>query len=1599
MGALADTTTLSWITAEVDQALERVRQIIAKFEATPGDAAVLGACPEHLHQVSGALNMVGLSEATQFCETLEGSFANLDASPPSIAAVGVIGRGVLALKQYVDGLAHGEPNVPVRLYPAYRELAGLQGKADCAEKDLFFPDLTPPASAHPNPRALEPAELPAFLQAQRMGFQRGLLAWLLHRPGGLEDMCEALDAMHSVAMQLPERRALWWVAAGLMDALHEANDAEWLARAKALCKKLDFQIRDLAAGSRAVNDPLMRELLYAIACSSAGTQRLKDVRRIFGLDQLIPAAESSAPDLDSLQPAIEDARSRLQALKGAWQQYLMGEAAGAVRFREITASLQEKASRLLNPHFTRMLDAIALAGAKLPDPRPDDDLVIEMSAAFMLAEYILERFGKAPEDLEAQVRILSAWLTEAAAGKSADTPPAGLRAEFTQQISAMQLRAQVAREIVANLQHVEQVLDAYARGTAARDTLPALAPQLRQIHGALAVLRLERASEVLATCDAMIHAPGEIDMDWIAEGLSSLGFYLEPCLQGREPREQAIDFFLERFQQRAAPQPQHRAPTPAPQDEGLLQIFLEEATEVLASIEAALPICRAEPGNAEALATIRRGFHTLKGSGRMVGLDDLGEVAWEVEQVMNRWLEDKQPASAELLELVAAAANRFADWVTQLKQGQPIAVDVAAITALARKLDAHEPEQTVLEPEQTVLEPEQTVLEPEQTILEPEQAVLEPEQTILESEQTVLEPEQTILEPEQTILEPEQTILAIYLNEAAGHVATLVAQYKPASAVSDEFIRAAHTLAGSSRTAGFAAVADLAAALEQWTPFADRVVQPAEVALVGAVIDKLKSMVAALQRGEASGDAGEALGAMQQMTARFKVQRVMRDDIDEHLLPVFLEEAEELVPQIGSDLRDWRAQPEDPRIADALKRALHTLKGSARMAGAIRLGELTHLMESQVETALAAGRLPPELFDELESKMDRLSVDLDRMKEHNAPAPAPAAIAEPPLPGAAAMLRVNADTLDFLITESGEVAIARSRIEAELRQVKQALGDLADSIARLRTQLREVEIQADSQMQSRRSVLDERDRDFDPLEFDRYTRLQELTRMMAEGLNDATSIQQALLKNLDETDAALLQQTRIGRELQQDLMRMRAVPFATLSERLHRVVRQTAREIGRKAELAIQGAQIELDRGVIEHIAAPLEHMLRNAVAHGVEDPRARSAAGKPETARITIELRQEANEIVIILADDGTGLDVQKLRSKAVEKGLLAADRELSEPEQNQLVFLTGLSTVDAVTELAGRGVGMDVVRTEIAAVNGRIDIASSRGTGTTFTIFVPLTLAVTQTVMVQAGVATLAISSATVEQVLRLKADAMATLYEKRQVEFQGRVYPLHSLRQLLGERAAVEIQDYNSVLLLRSGIQRVAVHVDKLLGNQEIVVKNIGPQLSRIAGVTGATVLADGRIVLIVNPVQLAQRKAAAGAWLGEITGVIGARASTPLVMVVDDSLTVRKFTSRLLEREGYRVVTAKDGLDAIEKLKDRLPEVMLVDIEMPRMDGFDLTRIVRGDPRTVGIPIIVISSRTAEKHRSRAAALGVNAFIGKPYPETELLEHISACLRRP
>ena len=745
----------------------------------------------------------------------------------------------------------------------------------------------------------------------------------------------------------------------------------------------------------------------------------------------------------------------------------------------------------------------------------------------------------------------------------------------------------------------------------------------------------------------------------------------------------------------------------------------------------------------------------------------------------------------------------------------------------------------------------------------------------------------------------------------------------------------------------------------------------------------------------------------------------VRDDVDEQLLPVFLEEADELMPKVSESLRAWREAPSNEQQANLLKRLLHTMKGSSRMAGAMRIGELAHEIESRV---LSVAKLSHRegYWDGIEHELDRVSGLIEELRT-GTPSALEADITQSKEVDSEEnrieteevavqmseqqnrrttervvwgnMLRVRADVVDRLVNEAGEISVTRSRMETELRVFKDSLMELTGSVTRLRQQLREVEIQAESQMQARITLSQEDNEHFDPLEFDRFTRLQELTRFMNESVHDVQTVQQTLLKNLDETSAAMSAQARINRDLQQRLMNVRMVPFNSISERLYRIVRQTGKDLKKRANLELQGGQVELDRGVLEKMTAPFEHLLRNAIAHGLENESQRAKTNKPTIGEIRLTLRQENNEVVFEISDDGSGLNFEALRNKAITQGLGKEGEVLNEQQLAQLIFVSGVTTATEVSAVAGRGVGMDVVRSEIAGLGGRIDVSSTAGVGTRFSIHLPLTLAVMQTLMVRSGESIFAIPATMVEQVVQLKSAAMEELHQSRVLESHGKTYPLHYLPALLGdEQHVIENQPRNSVLLLRSSEQRIALHVDELLGRQEAVVKNIGPQLSRLIGVAGATVRGDGAVVLILNPVQMAQRV---------VTTILKAHApepvelrTQPLIMVVDDSLTVRKITSRLLLRAGYQVATATDGMNALEQLGEITPDVMLLDVEMPRMDGFELTKNIRRNERMKQFPIIMITSRTADKHRDYAFQLGVNAYLGKPYQEEDLLSRIAA-----
>ncbi|HEX8741326.1 MAG TPA: Hpt domain-containing protein [Casimicrobiaceae bacterium] len=1361
-------------------------------------------------------------------------------------------------------------------------------------------------------------------------------------------------------------------------------------------------------------------------------------------------------------------------------------------------------------------------------------------------------------------------------------------------------------------------------------------------------------------------------------------------------------------------------------DAELVDIYLTEAVEVLGTVDDGHRALAHNSADRDALASVRRQFHTLKGSGRMVGLTELGEQAWGIERVLNRVLEDDRRVTPAILELIRIAQLSFGKWVSELRATGRIVTDPAALDhALAaveaelppiptvpgrsaagaaptplrphdgRALDVAVSEPAV--PELAVPEPavpdlayaDASVMRTDGELREDfDDASLPPpidlpevgapvaaghapvvtsiEEPVAETidigvppdlpatqrpvlrvvaDNTASTPSFADLQPRaRDAGVPELTLLTdgedddrnevpaipadvhigdvvlaeplwrILADEAQQHVSVLehevsLLQFDPDHMPLAPMLRASHTLCGIHRTGGIELTAGVAQELEHalialerhGPPYPGRT-QPVlaratatlarlvarlrsreafdahdahEAGEVHAELEELRQEVSAhapeidLLLGEddtveASDETRHALAeadrhepaealaepvdaqpaheivvpvgddappvdeiappvdeiaepvdeiaepaddsapAPEQIPLHVEVMPHsvagpsippdetlldVTDEVDDLVLPIFVEEASELFPRAGNELRLWRRNPDDHEVVGELRRTLHTLKGSARMAGAMRLGELAHRMESRLSTEESAPIAGHELFEALDTDLDRIGFVLDALRDGRsnvalpwlaaapeAAAPetgAPAArdlaevvddahedsalrarsaiesAIETPLPeavpaaapppesaavrpaaadappggfrerrrtprthdpelGARAMLRVRADVLDRLVNEAGEVSIARARIESELRALKSNLLELTNSVIRLRGQVREIELQAETQIQSRMSAVSATDERFDPLELDRYTRFQELTRSLAEGINDVSTVQQSLLKNLDDADMALLAQSRLSRDVQQRLLALRTVPFNSLTERLYRTMRKTARELGKRANLEINGAQTELDRSVLEKLAGPIEHLLRNALDHGIEPRDERIAAGKRETGEIEVSVHQAGNEISIELADDGRGIDFARVRDQAVAAGLVAADAEPSEAQLVECLFQPGFSTAHALTQISGRGIGMDVVRNEIVSLGGRIEVHSTPGRGARFNLFLPLTLAVTQAVLVRALGRVWALPAAMIDQVQQTKADALASLYVEGSLNWRERAYPFHYLARLLGDADARPTPArYNPVLIARTGQGSVAIHVDEMVGNQEVVVKHIGQQLARVPGITGATVLGTGEIVLILNPVQLAQRTvvpafrpASAGDLLAAPPAAAAeAKAGRKLVMVVDDSLTVRKFTTRFLTREGFEVVSARDGVEGLQLLAERSPDVILLDIEMPRMDGFEFAKSAKGNPATARVPIVMITSRTAEKHRNRAIELGVDAFLGKPYQEDELLRNLRGMIGEP
>ncbi|WP_334135762.1 Hpt domain-containing protein [Acinetobacter schindleri] len=975
-------------------------------------------------------------------------------------------------------------------------------------------------------------------------------------------------------------------------------------------------------------------------------------------------------------------------------------------------------------------------------------------------------------------------------------------------------------------------------------------------------------------------------------------------------------------------------------DEDLLDIFLEEADELLAGIDEDLNTWSKEPENTHSLNNLMRYLHTLKGGANMIAATHIGSIAHELESIYERVIRQQITVTPALIQIIRLVQDNVSDRIQSIRDD---------------KIDYPAPE-------------------------------------------------------------------AIHMLQ---NIQALVA--------------------GTATATPVAAIETVEAETSVELEVIDDASESAEIVVESQALERVDSFetesVPASDEQIQEDQSGETLTAesAESMLAD-------EDDLQSIVEETFLEESQEILENAEKLLNQWFDQRSDRSLLLQLQRAAHSIKGGARMISNESIASIAYGLESAFEQ-FAVHHFNSNAYDSLLQKtlkwlgqaifdhdyngFEQIKAALDAIEFVDVTAQLPERLTkteslevttgfefvqgdgtEPPnMMGEWAestssdsnneMIRISAELVEKMIDLSGENAINRSRIEMDLGQLGNTLNEMELAIKRLADQLRRMEGELESQIIAKHGSENSRYADFDPLEMDQYSSLNQLSKSLAESASDLVDFKTTLAEKIRDTEGLLLQQSRIQAEIQESLMRTRLVPFDRMLPRLQRIVRQTSTTLNRPAELIVQNTEGELDRTILERLVNPFEHMLRNAIDHGLEDTAERLALNKPEVGSIVLNISRQGTDVIISFSDDGKGIDAESIRAKAISLGLIKAEQQVDQEELLQFIFHPGFSTAKAVTQISGRGVGLDVVQSEIKTLGGHVSVNSELGKGTTFTIRVPTTVAVSDALMVKAGDQQFAISLAQIDRIVRIAPATLETYFNSKDDYFKidGVNYKLRYLSEFVSNQPIPRLNNVAHslpVLLIKgNGGQSIALLVDQLVGSRaQIVVKPIGQQFANVGVIAGATILGDGQVCLILDGQNIARQVQATQRikQLSDQQDLSRRGNARRLVMIVDDSVTVRKVTSRLLERQGYDIVTAKDGVDAIEQLENVRPDLMLLDIEMPRMDGFEVTNLVRHHDIHRNLPIIMITSRTGEKHRERAFSLGVTHYMGKPFQEAELLANV-------
>jgi chemosensory pili system protein ChpA (sensor histidine kinase/response regulator) len=1766
--------TLHIVAKELAATLNDARASLEGYAERSDQRALLEKCADQLHSAHGVLRLVEVYGAALLAEEMEHVTRYLLSSDNDqkrqVDGLDALMRAMVQLPTYLERVMSGGRDLALVLLPLLNDLRSVRGSPLLSEGTLLLLNLKSDQPAQPQSQRQGEQAISVAQWARRLRprFQIGLLGYIRgeRTVQNLEILAKVAEKLEQVATTQPVFQ-LWWVIGAILEAVR-ANGLEGSATLKRLLGQADRQIKTLyeLGEARYCEDPpvdLLNNLLYYVARASTSGGRIAAVRASFKLSELLPVDDSIEQERESLSApsvklmrtvaaAIKEDLSKVKDVLDIFVRRGGGRSEELIPQLELLKKISDTLGVLgLGELRQRIQEEIAELSEIVTDGKtPPEESLIKVAGVLLSVEDSLD---------DQLVRLILPTATD---GSLTHLPP-------DQDLEFRLVSEAVLRECIVNLARIKEAVSIAVQKPGdfppqGLDNVPQL---LRGITAGLLMLGKGRAVELMDAIGAQVRkliepgapAPDAIRLERVADAIVSIEYYMETLQSGRNDPWYMLDnaemciktlaeeaplrvpnigisssdaaktikldpaetIALERTKRaHATTNPLVAVPEPEPVDPQFVELFIEEAKEEIASIQSSFPQWDQNPMDLESLALIRRSFHTLKGSGRMVGARSIAEFGWSIENLLNRIIDKTLSRTPGMMALLRSSVAALPQLVEQLETGRqhPVPIEGLMTRAFAYA-DGREADQGTV----TLTEDRATATVTASTSTSAAPAYAE---TAAAEEPIIEAAAPPDMDPVLHDIYSKET--SSHLTEIREYLSKRTGQPSPHD-LPEPVYRAIHTLSGSSKMAearhgiriteplnqvmrkvfdsghglsdtGLATLADAVGAIdnvvshinESTSFFSD---QPSLLARLHDIEIELDAAMARDAIDTSASARVPALAAVPEESAASPPA----EEFDHEIANIYSEEATELLEAAETSLTAWNHDRKNKERVAELQRQLHTLKGGARMAGISAMGDLSHELETlvlQIDGGSVAGddhahAVMQASLDALGSMRDLVSNGTlpagataliaqirDLANPSAAPAIAPPAVAAAPpiaappiaaspvapvpaalapvasatmappdlavsdasasiptvhattpqertpiaasedsvaslelssapvLPGRESapaerveMARVDADLLDTMLNNAGEVSIFRARIDQQVNSIDFNLAELARTVTRLKEQLRGLEIETEAQVLNRHQDVEPRRSDFDPLELDRYSSLQQYSRALAETSGDVASIQGLLETLTREAQNLLTQQSRVITELQNGLMRTRMVPFQRHVQRLTRLVRQAANDTGKRAELVVQGAAAELDRQMLERMVPPLEHMLRNAVVHGIETPERRTALGKPDVGRISVSLERDGAEVVIVVADDGAGISVKLIREKAIALGLADPQAKLTDEEAVQLILEPGFSTAGHVTQAAGRGVGMDVVATEVKKLGGGLFIDTTHGKGSRFTIRLPFTLAISQALIVRVAEEAYALPLATVEGVVRLPRNIVARHLGKDAplFEYGGQKYRFQQLGSFvgLGVTRLPESEISISVVLIRAGEHSTALVTDELVGSREIVVKSLGPQISGIRGIAGATILGDGRIVIILDMGSLVRSE-----WRARPTEtvVLDQRDRRTFALVVDDSITVRRVTQRLLERNGMRVLTAKDGVDAVSLLQENLPDIILLDIEMPRMDGYEVAAHVRNDPRLKDIPIVMITSRVSEKHRARAIELGVDDYLGKPYQESQLLDAIEPLVNR-